>query len=422
MLDIVLTYSEVVQRGTGSITLAPASGSGGILIPDTDTVQVTIKGAVVTINPSNDLVASTPYTLTIPAGAFTDTSGNSAAELTLSFTIDTTPPTFSSSVPAANATGFNASSNIVLTYNEDVQAGTGNITLTPTTPGSSAPTLTIDVTTGVSFFGATVTINPSTDLAVSTTYALSIPAGAIQDLATNNAAIVDLSFTTAAVINPVVISSVPVAGATDFRADDNIVLTFSEGIKARIGSGDITFTPSGGGAPITINVGGAQVMRAGAVLTIDPITNLELNTQYDLTIPAGFITYVSDQENAEVTLSFTTAPVLAPRVISSVPAEEGTATPRATAVIVLTFNEVVVKGTGIIRLDISSGEEFPLDVATSRLVTISDDGTMVTIDISSAPWHSYQAARRNALTVPATAFADLSGNNLARDYTLNFRR
>ena len=430
--DIVLTYSEAVQRGTGSIAITPMGGGSPIAIPVTDTVQVTIAGAVVTINPTANLSEEgIGYTLTIPAGTFTDISGNSVAELTLSFTtLDTTAPTLSSSMPAADATDFNASSNIVLTYNEPVQAGSGNITLTPTTPGSSAPTLTIDVTgTQVSFFGATVTINPSTDLAVNTKYTLSIPAGAIQDLADNPAEIVNLTFTTAAEKLPVLISSVPVAGATDFLADDNIILTFSEEIKARIGSGDITITPMGGGAPITINFGGGQVMEAGTVLTIDPSTNLELNTQYDLTIPAGFITYVSDKVNTELTLSFTTAAVLVPRVISSVPTEGETATPRATAVIVLTFNEAVVRGIGIIRLVISENpldgsfvDEDMFDVATSSLVTISGGGTVVTIDISSSSWRSEEAARRNALMIPATAFVDEDGNNLARGYTLDFRR
>ncbi len=419
--DIVLTYSEAVQRGTGSITITPMGGGTPLTIPVADTVQVTIADNVVTIDLTANLELNTRYTLTIPAGGFIDTSGNSAAELTLSFTIDTIAPTFSSSMPAADATGFNASSNIVLTYNEAVQAGTGDITITP----SGGNAITIDVTgTQVSFFGATVTINPTADLAVSTTYALSIAAGAIQDLATNDAAIVDLSFSTAAVINPVVISSVPVAGATDFRADDNIVLTFSEvlrGANART----FTLTPMGGGTPITFSGIGTQVSNSGAVVTINPTANLELNTQYVLAIPAGVFNYVSDMENAEVTLSFTTAPVLAPRVISSVPAEGGVIDRPTNELIVLTFNEVVVKGTGTIRLDVSVGRDgrghsmLEIDVATDPKVTISDSGTEVTIDISSSDFYRLRP-RPYALTVPATAFVDEDGNNLARDYTLGF--
>ena len=411
--DIVLTYSEAVQRGTGSITITPTSGSGGTLIPVTDTVQVTIEGAVVTINPSNDLVASTPYTLTVPAGAFTDTSGNSAAELTLSFTIDTTPPTFISSVPAADATGFNASSNIVLTFSEDVQAGSGTITLTPTMP-TGGTTLMIDVTTGVSFFGATVTINPTADLAVSTTYALAVPAGAIEDLATNDAAIVDLSFSTAAVINPVLISSVPVSGETGFPIDKNIVLTFSEGVAGPSVGRNLTITPMGGGTPITIPLSDAQVSRSGAVVTINPTANLELNTQYDLTIPANGFVYDSGNTNAEITLSFTTAPVLVPRVISSMPAEGGVIAP--TASIMLTYNEPIVEGSGNIML--ATSQSVATIAVSDEKVSIS--GTEVTIDISELPFNVFLSYALD-LTVPVAAFADADGNNPLRDYVLNIR-
>ena len=421
--DIVLTYSEAVQRGTGSITITPMGGGTPLTIPVADTVQVTIADNVVTIDLTANLELNTRYTLTIPAGGFIDTSGNSAAELTLSFTIDTIAPTFSSSMPAADATGFNASSNIVLTYNEAVQAGTGVITITP----SGGAAITIDVTgTQVRFFGATVTINPTADLAVSTTYALSIPAGAIQDLATNDAAIVDLSFSTAAVINPVVISSMPVAGATDFRADDNIVLTFSEGIRLT-DNRNITITPMGGGTPITFSSIGTPVSISPdtTVVTINPSADLELNTRYVLTIPADTFNYASGRLNAEITLSFTTAPVLAPRVISSVPAEGGVIDRPTNELIVLTFNEVVVKGTGTIRLDVSVGKDgrghsmLEIDVATDPKVTISDSGTEVTIDISSSDFYRLRP-RPYALTVPATAFVDSDGNNLARDYTLGF--
>ncbi len=322
----------------------------------------------------------------------------------------------------ADATDFNASSNIILTYDEPVQTGTGNITITP----SGGAAITIDVTgTQVSFFGATVTINPTADLAVSTTYALSIPAGAIQDLADNPAGIVDLSFSTAAAINPVVISSMPVSGETGFPIDENIVLTFSEALPTRSLRTNLTITPMGGGMPITIAVGDAQVSIAGAVVTIDPSNNLAVSTTYTLTIPAGAFLNGNFRDSVEITLSFTTAPVLAPRVISSVPAEGAAIVDRPNARIVLTFNEAVVKGTGIISLNISEGFVIPIptfDVATSPLVTISDDGTVVTIDISSTPWRSKENPRPNALTIPATAFVDEDGNNLARDYTLDFSR
>ncbi len=417
-----LTFSEAVQAGTGNIEITRAGGSR-ISVP-VDNSVVSISGAVVMIDLVVNLLANNAYTLSFSAGVFVSSADQTPVPAFSSnfTTLDTIAPTLSSSMPAANATGFNASSNIVLTYNEPVQAGTGDITITP----SGGNAITIDVTTGVSFFGATVTINPTADLAVSTTYALAVPAGAIEDLATNDAAIVDLSFSTAAEKLPVVISSVPVAGATDFRADENIVLTFSEGIQNRSTSHIITITPMGGGTPITIAVDSAQVSFSGAVLTINPSTSLELNTRYDLTLPADAFNYVSNKKNAEITLSFTTAAVLVPRVISSVPAEGGTLDiPNDGSIIMLTYNEPIVKGSGNIIVDTSRNPRNPLGqrmetiAVSSPLVTISDSGTVVSINISEVSLNIYGHTFYNlGLTVPAAAFVDADGNNPLRDYTL----
>ena len=183
--NIMLTYSETVQAGSGGITITPTVAG---------TPQVSIAGNVVTINPANNLVAGTRYTLTISAGAFMDAAGNETAEDTLSFTaaaLDTTAPTISSTLPANNASPVALASNIVLTYNEPVQAGTGNITITP----MGGPAIT---DAQVTIVGAVVTIDPTADFAPDTVHTVSIPAGAIEDLV-GNASAEDfmLSFTTA---------------------------------------------------------------------------------------------------------------------------------------------------------------------------------------------------------------------------------
>lgn len=95
--SITLTFNENVAIGSGSITVG--NGSDDVRsIAVTDTTQVTVNGAVVTINPSADLRAGTGYHLLVPAGAITDTAGNAFAGITdatgLNFiTAGTTPPT-----------------------------------------------------------------------------------------------------------------------------------------------------------------------------------------------------------------------------------------------------------------------------------------------------------------------------------------
>src|SRR5262245_33712502 len=113
---------------------------------------------------------------------------------------DTTPPTLSSSNPADDASNVAVSSNIVLTFSENVQKGVGNILIKLSSDNSTVQT--IDVTTAaVTVSNNIVTINHPTDLAAGTGYYIEIAAGVIKDLANNNYAGISgattLNFTTA---------------------------------------------------------------------------------------------------------------------------------------------------------------------------------------------------------------------------------
>lgn len=81
--DIVLTFSEDVIAGSGSITIR--NGSDERTIDVTDTSQVSIDGNQVTIDPSDDLNGSSAYRVQIESGAFTDSAGNAVGESTLDF-------------------------------------------------------------------------------------------------------------------------------------------------------------------------------------------------------------------------------------------------------------------------------------------------------------------------------------------------
>ena len=403
---ITLTYSETVQAGSGGITITPTVAG---------TPQVSIADNVVTINPANDLVAGTRYTLTISAGAFMDAAGNKTAEDTLSFTaaaLDETAPTFSSSVPAADATDINASLNIILTYDEPVQAGTGDITLTPTMPSGGAA-ITIAVGDAqVSIAGAVVTINPTNSLAVSTTYTLTVADGAFMDAAGNKTAELTRSFRTAANIVPEVISSVPVAGATDFPINSTFTLTFSEAVQ--VGTGNIEISRAG--LITRILVGGGSVSISGAVVTIilpSPITLLE-NTAYTMSFDAGVFESSTDQTPAPAfSLNFSTLDATAPTLSSSVPASGATAA-IADRDITLTYSEAVQAGTGNITLT-PMGDGTPLTiVVTDAQVSVS--ATVVTIN----PTANLGLSTQYILAIPAGAFSDLNGNTSLAE-TVSFR-
>jgi len=96
--NFVFGFSEAIQRGTGSITIRESSGPIFALIPVSSTSLVTLSGKTVTISLGAPLAYATSYFVDIPAGAFTDLSGNPFAGLsTYDFTTapppDTTAPT-----------------------------------------------------------------------------------------------------------------------------------------------------------------------------------------------------------------------------------------------------------------------------------------------------------------------------------------
>ena len=96
---------------------------------------------------------------------------------------DTTAPTLVSLSPADNATNVAVNTNLVLTFDENIKKGAGNIIVKKSNDNSIVQT--IDVT-NATVSGATVTIDPPTDLANSTGYYVEMASGVIQDIAGNN--------------------------------------------------------------------------------------------------------------------------------------------------------------------------------------------------------------------------------------------
>ncbi|WP_066649320.1 MULTISPECIES: beta strand repeat-containing protein [Sphingomonas] len=181
---------------TFTVSLSAPAPAGGVTF-DIATADGTATGG-------SDFVARTLTSQTILAGASTYTfdvtvNGDTTFEPNETFVVnvtnvtgatvsdgqgqgtitndDTAPaPTLVSSTPADNATGVAIGANIVLTFDQNVQAGTGDIILRPAT-GSD---ITIPVANAqVTFSGSTVTINPTADLRPGVAYDVIIGSGVI---------------------------------------------------------------------------------------------------------------------------------------------------------------------------------------------------------------------------------------------------
>jgi Bacterial Ig-like domain len=96
-----------------------------------------------------------------------------------------TPPTVQATSPAGGALGVGVADNIVFTFSEPIQRGSGNILL-KTAAGTTIATYDAASSTNLSISGSTLTINPSADHGIFSAYQVEIAAGAIKDMAGNS--------------------------------------------------------------------------------------------------------------------------------------------------------------------------------------------------------------------------------------------
>ena len=355
--NITLTFNENVAAGSGNITLKKSSDNSTVQAMAVGGGNISISGAVVTINPTANLDSSQGYYVQVDATAIDDTSGNSFAGIndttTLNFTAaDVVAPILSSTSPTDNATGVAAGANIVLTFNENVAAGSGNITLKKSSDNSTVQAMAVGGA-NVSISSAVVTINPTANLDSSQGYYVQVDATAIDDTSGNSfAGISDtttLSFTAADSAGPAIASSSPADDATGVAVGANIVLTFDENVV--VGSGNITLKKSSDDSTVQAMPVGGNVSASGAVVTINPSANLDSSQGYYIQIAATAFDDASGNSYAGIndttSLNFTAADVLGPTLSSSSPADNATGVAGG-ANIVLTFNENVVLGSGIL--------------------------------------------------------------------------
>ncbi len=105
--NLSIRFNELVQKGTGSISIFRASDNALVESIDATSSQVTVNAATVTIDPTAPLVSGNTYYVQISPAAIEDVSGNDYAGITDSTTWD-----FTTSQPPITALGpFNASEN-----------------------------------------------------------------------------------------------------------------------------------------------------------------------------------------------------------------------------------------------------------------------------------------------------------------------
>ena len=437
--DLTLTFSETVRAGSGNVTLRNVDTNAVIeTIAVTDASRVTFSGSTVTVNPAGDLPENANVAVRIDPGAILDAQGNAFAgignDTDFNFRTGTantgTGPTVVSRTPQDNAANVPVGQDITLTFSENVQAGSGNVTLRNVDTNAVIESIPIN-DPRVSFSGSTVTIDPTGDLPQNANVAVRIDPTAIRNAQGETFAgfgnDTDFNFSTgngtAGGGSPTLQSTTPSDNATNVPAGQDLTLTFSEAVQA--GSGTITLRNTDTGQVIeTIAVTDAsRVTFSGSTVTVNPTNDLPRNTNVAVRIDPGAI--LDAQGNAfagignDTDFNFSTgdAETTAPTLTGTTPADNAMNV-AAGRDLTLTFSETVRAGSGNVTLrNTNTGQVIEAIPINDPRVTFS--GSTVTVNpAGDLPENASVAVR-----VDAGAIEDVQGNAFAGindDTTFNF--
>ena len=230
------TASQDVSATAGAartITLAATDVDGDALTYSTARPgkgTATISGSTLTYTPTSSASGSDNFVVTASDG-----KGGTATQTinaTIAPTTDTTAPTVTTFSPTDGATNVTASSNIVVTFNEAIRAGTGTVEIrSGSATGPVVESFNAATSARLTVSGSTLTIDPTSNLAAGTQYFVVLPSGTVRDVAGNAyAGTSTYDFTTAAA---------SAAAATSFR------LIAPDGWSGSIGGNGTIFGSAG---------------------------------------------------------------------------------------------------------------------------------------------------------------------------------
>lgn len=429
--NVVVTFNEPIVRGSGPIVLKTAAGTVVETFDVATSIGLSISGSTLTINPAFDLTKGTSYKVEIAAGAIQDQSHNAyAGIISYNFTtvapdvptVDTTGPSVAQFEPRLGATDVAVATNIIVQFSEAIIRGSGAIVL-KTAAGATVESFDSATSTKLSVSNGTVTIDPSSDLAINTVYKVEFAAGNFRDAAGNASfASTDYSFTTIApdVTAPTVIGFNPVRAEKEVPVNTNILVIFSESIARGVGT-VVLKNAQGAVVEVFDAATSSNLTFSTSELIVNPSADLLRDGTYSLEISSGAVLDLSGNVfSGSLSYSFSTATgpapdTTAPTLVLASPTDEATGVD-ANANVVLTFSEPIKAGSGVIQLKIPSyGVVGSYQVFDTRTVSIS--GNKLTFDPLSVLLDdmTYQ------VTLEAGFVTDLAGNGVASITTYNFR-
>lgn len=302
--SVVETFAQGIGSAGGYITVTPAMTGSKSSAP-----------AMLTVDPFAPLAPATQYYLTISDTAIADDAGHVFAGFSdptkLNFSteaVDHHAPSLMINMPIYMPyyQSPQASWALNLQFNEEVRLGTGAITLHKTEDNSIVETFTNGQGSAggtTTLYGSMIMINPSvTHYSPATQYYLTIDKNTLADRAGNAfAGVTDptkLSFVTQPpdTSAPELMGSSPEDNQSRIATNADIMLNFNEAINLKDGRIELhkvsdnsiveSYVHGIGSAGGTINLEGL----INGTLSINPAKDLQLGSQYYLTIASDAIT------------------------------------------------------------------------------------------------------------------------------------
>ncbi|MGO4693837.1 Ig-like domain-containing protein [Paenibacillus sp. 2TAB26] len=365
-----------------------------------DSTKVTVLDNVATINPAADLEYQTNYFVKIERSTFTDIAGNGYAGLSADVEIhdgqvqdtvteswhfktgkaaDTVGPVATTFVPAKAAVDVSISTDMTLTFNENVKAGIGKKIkifepgrATPDGTNPTAPILLEEIsstdTSKITISGNKVTINPTKNMKNNTYYYILMDKGAFQDIYNND---FDGMFQFIQLMNenvmymgepgkiwffkteaapdttaPIATGYSPANNALDVAVDASLQLTFSEIVEAMAGKNISIRKASDDSVVETIAANDtAKLTLAGTKATIKLSTSLANDTGYYVLIDDGAFKDKAGNTYKGITgktiWSFKTAKRVSPLTVTTLSPIDDASAVATNSDLLLTFSENV---------------------------------------------------------------------------------
>jgi outer membrane protein assembly factor BamB/methionine-rich copper-binding protein CopC len=390
---IVITFSENIKAGSAFSNIKVTNPDGVAVNP----LYKVINGKTLTLTRIGNYINGLTYTITLPTGSITDMVGNVLSAFTSKFTVDNAKPIVSSVNPANNKVINGVNKAIVITFSENIKAGSAFTSIKVTNPdGVSVKPLYKVIN------GKTLTLTRNGNYINGLTYTITLPTGSITDTAGNALT----TFTSKFKVDnakPTVTSVNPTNNKIINMVNKAIVITFSENIKAGSAFTSIKVTNPDG-----VSVKPLYKVINGKTLTLTRNGNYINGLTYTITLPTGSITDTAGNALSTFTSKFkvdNTKPT-----VTTVNPTNNKIINMVNKAIVITFSENIKAGSAFTSIKVTNANGVKVNplykVINGKTLTLTRNG-------------NYINGLTYTITLPTGSITDTAGNAITT-YTSKF--